>query len=85
MACQDLKDQIATCLVSCKLSLNIVLKGTIALVLVLDQSAELLLKLLKVVQVVHTETGARGLGRVGWANSLAGGSNAIAGEHKGDH
>lgn len=65
-----------TCLVSGDLGLDVVLKGTVALVLVCDEGAELLRELLKVVQVVDTKTRAGGLGRVGWANSLTGGSNA---------
>lgn len=48
--------------------------------LVGNQSAELVSKLFKVVQVVDTQTGPRSLGRVGRADSLAGSSNAISGQ-----
>lgn len=70
------KNMGGTYLVSGEFGLDVVFKGTVALVLVLDESAELFRELLKVIQVVDTETGAGSLGRVGWANSLAGGSNA---------
>ena len=70
-------------LVSDELGLDIVLKGTITLVLVGNKGTELLRELLKVVQVVHTETGAGGLGRVGWADTLTGGTNATMRESGG--
>lgn len=63
-------------LVSDKLSLDIIVKGTITLVLVGNKGTELFREFLKVVQMMHTKTRARGLGRVSWTNSLAGGTDA---------
>lgn len=63
-----------------QLALDIVLEMAVPLALVVDHDAELGGKLVKVVQVMHAQTGAGGLGRVGRTNALLGGTDAATAE-----
>ena len=64
--------------VTSNLAFRVVLKVSVALEAALDKLAELGRKQLRVVEVVNTQTGARGLGRVGRTDALLGGANAAA-------
>lgn len=63
-------------LVAGNLALGVILEVSVPLEAALDELAELGCKKLRVVEVVDTETGTRGLGRIGGPNAHLGGSNA---------
>ncbi len=66
--------------VASDLALGVILKVTVALETSLDELAELGGEELGVVEVVHSQTGSRSLGRVGRTDALLGGAMLLPAE-----